>query len=101
VVGVLGGGRSGSLAQPIDAGALSVQAGQHGERLNAEGVFDQGGVSQLRQPQLLVGASEGRSGSARSGRQGLPGHADGGVGQPGTPSSSSTLKVLRRPDTIR
>jgi hypothetical protein len=98
VVGVLGGGRSGSLAQPVDAG---VQAGQHGECLNTEGVFDQGGVSQLRQPQLLVGASEGRSGSARSGRQGLPGHADGGVGQPGTPSSSSTLKVLRRPDTIR
>ena len=53
-VGVLGERRGGSLAEPVDAGALSVQGGQHGDCLDAEGVFDQGGVPQLRQPQLLV-----------------------------------------------
>ena len=48
MVGVLGEGRGGGLAQPLDAGALGVQGGQHGDGLDAEGVFDQGGVAQLR-----------------------------------------------------
>jgi len=54
MVRVLGEGRGGRLVQPVDAGALSVQCGQHGDCLDAESVFDQGGVAQLRQPQLLL-----------------------------------------------
>jgi len=54
VVGVLGKGGGGGLAQPVDVGALSVEGGQQCDCLDAESVFDRGGVSQLRQPQLLV-----------------------------------------------
>lgn len=44
VVGVLGEGGGGRLAEMLEVDALSVQDGQQCDRLDTEGVFDQGGA---------------------------------------------------------
>ena len=81
MVGMLGEGRGGGLAQPVDAGALSVQGGQHGDCLDAESVVDQGGVAQLRQPQLLLDRNRKR-GQAALASSAAQGGDDLRLGQP-------------------
>ena len=67
--------------QTVDVDAFGVEAGQQCDRLDAEGVFDRGGVSQLRQPQLLLdrGRERGQAALASGAAQGGD---DLGLGQP-------------------